>query len=87
MSAITTSSVGFCVVMTAEVDFLAEQAQPLVQALEALGVPAEYHYYGDPEHVLGHVFHCNVRLPEAGQCNRDECAFFRKTGGFETSKS
>ncbi len=65
-------------VMTAEGDFLAEQAQPLARALEALGVPAEYHYYGDPDHVLGHVFHCNIRLPEAGQCNRDECAFFRR---------
>ena len=65
-------------VMTAEGDFLADQAKPLADALTALGVLAEYHYYGDPEHVLGHVFHCNMRLPEADRCNRDECAFFRR---------
>ena len=65
-------------VMTAEGDFLAAEAEPLVEKLQSLGVPAEYHYYGDKEHVLGHVFHCNLRLPEAQQCNRDECAFFRK---------
>lgn len=27
--------------------------------------------------VLGHVFHLNVRLPEAVRCNDEECAFFR----------
>ena len=32
--------------------------------------------YGDSEHVLGHVFHCNLRLPEAQRFNRDECEFF-----------
>ena len=65
-------------VMTAEGDFLAAEAEPLVKKLQELGVPAEYHYYGDAEHVLGHVFHCNLRLPEAQQCNREECEFFRK---------
>ena len=64
-------------VMTAEGDFLADQAQPFVQELQALGVRAEYHYYGDAEHVLGHVLHCNMRLPEAERCNLEECAFFR----------
>ena len=63
-------------VMTAEGDFLAAQAQPMVDALKALGVEAEYHYYGDKEHVLGHVFHCNMKLPEAAVCNRDEANFF-----------
>ncbi len=65
-------------VMTAEGDFLVPQAPLLVQELQALGVAAEYHYYGDPAHVLGHVFHCNIRTPEAQQCNRDECDFFRR---------
>ena len=65
-------------VMTAEGDFLAGAAEPFVKKLQSLGVPAEYHYYGDPEHVLGHVFHCNLRLPEAIRCNREECEFFRK---------
>ena len=64
-------------IMTAEGDFLAAQAKPLADRLQELGVKAEYHYYGDSEHVLGHVFHCNVRSKAAKQCNRDECEFFR----------
>ena len=28
--------------------------------------------------ILGHVFHCNQRLPEAGVCYDDECAFFKR---------
>ena len=63
-------------VMTASGDFLADQAPPLVEKLQSLGVEAEYHYYGDEQRVLGHVFHCNQRLPEAVTCNDDECAYF-----------
>ena len=64
-------------VMTAEGDFLAGQALPFTEKLKSLGVQAEYHYYGDSTHVLGHVFHCNIRLPDAQRCNEEECAFFR----------
>lgn len=64
-------------VMTAEGDFLADQAPPFVEKLQNLGVKTEYHYYGEGEHKLGHVFHCNLRLPEAQRCNDEECAFFR----------
>ena len=63
--------------MTCEGDFLAAQAQPFVAALHEQGVPAEYRYYGDADHVLGHVFHCNVRNEEARRCNREECDFFQ----------
>lgn len=42
------------------------------------GKPKEYHYYGDAEHVLGHVFQCNIRLPEAVECTREECAFLQR---------
>lgn len=65
-------------VMTASGDFLADQAPPLVEKLQSLGVETEYHYYGDEQRVLGHVFHCNQRLPEAGVCYDDECAFFKR---------
>ncbi len=65
-------------VMTCSGDFLADQAPPLAEKLQALGVPCEYHYYGDEQRVLGHVFHCNQRLPEAARCNDEECAFFRR---------
>ena len=41
-------------------------------------LPVTYRYYGDKEHVLGHVFHCNMRSEDAKQCNQEECDFFRK---------
>ena len=63
--------------MTCEGDFLAEAAPPMEEALRAIGVPVEYHYYGDKDHVLGHVFHCNMHLPEAAKCNQDECNWFK----------
>ena len=65
------------VIMTAEGDFLAQAAPPMVRKLESLGVPVVYRYYGDRDHVLGHVFHCNMYSADAAQCNRDECDFFR----------
>ncbi|MBQ8159175.1 MAG: alpha/beta hydrolase [Clostridia bacterium] len=64
-------------VMTCEGDFLAPQAHPMAEALRAVGTEVEEKYYGGPEEVLGHVFHCNIRLEAAGRCNREECAYFR----------
>ena len=63
-------------VMTALGDFLIPQAKPFYETLCSLGVPAEYHCYGTPENPLRHVFHIDIKLPEARRCNDDECAFF-----------
>ncbi len=63
-------------VMTAEGDFLKHDALPLVHVLDEAGVEVCYRYYKSSERVLGHVFHCNMRLDEAERCNADECAFF-----------
>ena len=63
-------------VMTAEADFLRSDALPLVHRLEEAGVEVCYHLYVSPERELSHVFHCDMRLAEASQCNADECAFF-----------
>lgn len=63
-------------VMTSEGDFLAAEAPPLAARLRELQVPVEYRYYGGPGHVLGHVFHCNIRSADAQRCNEDECGFF-----------
>lgn len=63
-------------VMTADDDFLAADALPLVQALMALNVEVNFHYYTSAQLKLGHVFHCNMKLDEARVCNDDECAFF-----------
>ncbi len=63
-------------VMTAPGDFLTGQAKPFYQRLASLGVKSEYHCYGSPENELKHVFHIDIKLPEARECNRDECSFF-----------
>lgn len=67
-----------CFILTAKGDFLGVQAKPFYEKLESLGVKAEYHWYGTDENPLGHVFHINIKLPEAKVCNDEECEFFIK---------
>ncbi len=64
--------------MSATGDFLLVQTPGMIKTLTENQVPFEYHFYGDRQHQLGHVFHCNMKLPEAYRCNRDECDFFRR---------
>ena len=64
-------------VMTAPGDFLTGQAKPFYDLLKTLGVPAEYRSYGREGNELKHVFHIDIKLPEARQCNADECSFFK----------
>lgn len=64
-------------VMTSQYDFLRDNAEPMVRFLQENGVEAEYHLYGEEgQTYMGHVFHCNIKLAEATQCNDEECAFF-----------
>jgi len=65
-------------VMTAKGDFLVQQAPALVKALQAQQVPCVEKVYGTEEEPLAHVFHCNMKLPQAKVCNDDQCAFFRR---------
>lgn len=66
-------------VMTAYHDFLRAQAEPMTKALKEAGAEAEFHLYGSEDREdIGHVFHCNVKLAQAAECNDDECEFFRK---------
>ncbi|MBR5969561.1 MAG: alpha/beta hydrolase [Lachnospiraceae bacterium] len=65
-------------VMTATEDFLAPQAKPFYDKLQSLGVPSEYRCYGDSEKEPAHVFHINIKLPVAGKCNDEQCAFFKR---------
>lgn len=58
-------------------DFLQDEALKLAAALQNHKLPHVYRYYGDAGHELGHVFHVNIRLPEAIRCNDDTCDFFR----------
>lgn len=66
-------------ICTSEYDFLRDNAQPMCDLLTKLGVDAQCKCYGskDAKHV-GHVFHVNIILPEAVQCNDDAAAFYRK---------
>ncbi len=63
--------------MTASDDFLKGQAAILAAALTENDVPFLYRFYHNPQYVLTHVFHCDVRLKDAQACNDDECRFFK----------
>ena len=73
-----TSSFPPSFIVTAQGDFLASQAKPFYDLLKSLNVDAEYHYYGDQNHELKHVFHIDIKLEDARLCNEEECAFFKK---------
>lgn len=66
-------------IMTSYYDFLRSQAKPFYELLCERGVKAEYHLYGEKaQQYMGHVFHCNMNLEEAKQCNTEECEFFKQ---------
>lgn len=66
-------------ILTACNDFLWANAQPMADFLTGKGIANACKCYGTPEQKnIGHVFHVDIRLPEATQANDDECAFFRK---------
>lgn len=64
--------------MTASGDFLKKHAPYMAERLTEQEVEFEYHFYGNSEKALGHVFHVNMKLEDAAGCNKDECRFFRK---------
>ena len=64
-------------VMSANGDFLKEQVDVIVPELEKHGIKHQVKIYGSEDHVLGHVFHCNVKTEDAAICNDEECEFFR----------
>lgn len=63
--------------MTAPGDFLKDRPYVMIQAFTEKGVPFVHRMYGSKLRPLGHVFHCDLKLPEAKLCNDDECAFFK----------
>ncbi len=65
-------------IMTTPGDTMRTQAHYIADALNDHSVPFCYRYYGDAKNPLYHVFHCNMKQPEATKCNDDECAFFRE---------
>ena len=66
-------------ITTACHDFLRDHAKPMAQFLAAKDIKTVMKCYGrDSDAAIGHVFHVNISLPEAAQCNDDQCAFFRE---------
>lgn len=64
-------------VMTAEGDFLRDDAMKYAKRLTECNVENVYRYYKSADGPLGHVFHCNMKSAIAHACNEEECAFFR----------
>lgn len=66
-------------VFSANEDFLRDSCEPFSKMLNNLGVISEYKVY-EPytsEH-LYHVFHCDLKLPEATKANDDQIKFYNK---------
>lgn len=69
-------------VMSAYHDFLVANAEPMYRHLQSLSIPCELRIYGSKEQEeIAHVFHVNIKLPEAGKCNDEECEFFKRFVG------
>ena len=59
-------------------DFLRPNAQPMWAFLREKGIDAQWKCYGtEADETVGHVFHVNIALPEAKQCNDDAVAFWK----------
>lgn len=59
-------------------DFLRPCAEPMWRFLTEKGVDAQWKCYGTEDNEkVAHVFHVNILLPEAKQCNDDTAAFFK----------
>ena len=64
-------------VMSAANDYLKFMAPMLHARLKLKGVESRLKIYGKKEEKeMGHVFHLNCHLPQADQCNDEQCAFF-----------
>ena len=64
--------------MTCTGDFLKPQASYLSAALLENDIPHEFHYFGNHEEMLGHVFHLNIRSERAKEFNDLECDYFKR---------
>lgn len=59
-------------------DFNRSGAQSLEALLRANGIPVFCECYGAEDRPeIAHIFHVDIRLPEAKICNDTQCAFFR----------
>lgn len=64
--------------MTSKEDFLNGQPKYLLEALRKRDIPFIYRFFSSRKRHLGHVFHLDIKLPEATICNDEEINFFRE---------
>ena len=64
-------------VMTSTGDFLRQQPDFLLPVLERNGIPYVFRVFGSDSNKLTHVFHCDLRLPDAKECNDAEAEFLK----------
>lgn len=64
-------------ITTACHDFLRDCAKPMSEFLNSKNIQTALNCYGSEDNpAIGHVFHVNIALPEAMECNDAQCAFF-----------
>ena len=66
-----------CYVMAASADALRGQSELLIPVLKENTIDFRYKVYGTEEQPLDHVFHVNMKLPQAHLCNEEETDYFR----------
>ena len=66
-------------IFTSYCDYLFTECKPMADFLEEKGIEVCAKVYGTKKaKEIGHVFHCNMRLPEGEKANRDQTDFFKK---------
>lgn len=64
--------------MSANGDFLLNQAHKFSNKLQELSIPHKLKIYGNDTNKLEHVFHLDMRSDFAKQCNDEECDYFKQ---------
>lgn len=65
-------------IMSAPNDFLLHEVEPIIEFFKSKNIPVTTKIYGSKEDPAAcHVFHVNLKLDIATECNNDECEFFK----------
>ena len=64
--------------MTASGDFTQSQALAMAECLMERKVPFLFRFYDNEAHDLKHVFHVDMKCPQAEICNDETCRFFHR---------
>ncbi len=66
-------------IFTSYCDYLFTECKPMADFLKEKGIEVCSKVYGTKKSKeIGHVFHCNMRLPEGERANRDQTDFFKE---------